>query len=109
MTITTPSRPADSTANAPAPYTGFDRLFIGGRWVTGRSEHKLQPIDPYHQTVILEIPAANKRDIEDAYQAAQRAQVAWAGTLPSQRSRDSRPITGFRCSIPRAPIPSDRG
>ncbi|OUL35799.1 aldehyde dehydrogenase family protein [Nostoc sp. 106C] len=85
MTATTPSGTTD-TASAPVPYTGFDRLFIGGRWVAGRSEHKLRPIDPYRQQVILEIPAADKRDLEDAYQTAQRAQVAWAQTLPSERS-----------------------
>ncbi|BAY09115.1 aldehyde dehydrogenase family protein [Calothrix sp. NIES-2098] len=86
MTATTPSRTNNSTANAPAPYTGFDRLFIDGRWVAGRSEHKLRPIDPYRQQVILEIPAADRRDLEDAYQAAQHAQKAWAQTLPSERS-----------------------
>jgi aldehyde dehydrogenase (NAD+) len=86
MTTTTPNRTTDSTSNAPAPYTGFDHLFIGGHWVTGRSEHKLRPINPYRQDVIMEIPAADKRDLEDAYQEAQRAQVAWAEALPSERS-----------------------
>lgn len=86
MTTTIPNRTTDSTSNTPTPYTGFDRLFIGGRWITGRSEHKLQPINPYRQDVILEIPAADQHDIEDAYQAAQRAQVAWAQALPSERS-----------------------
>ncbi|WP_414585586.1 hypothetical protein [Scytonema sp. PCC 10023] len=37
MTTTTPNRTTDSTSHAPAPYTGFDRLFIGGRWVTGKT------------------------------------------------------------------------
>ncbi|MGE5655353.1 MAG: aldehyde dehydrogenase family protein [Actinomycetota bacterium] len=86
MTTTIPNRTTDSTSNTPTPYTGFDRLFIGGRWIAGRSEHKLQPINPYRQDVILEIPAADQHDIEDAYQAAQRAQVAWAQALPSERS-----------------------
>jgi len=70
--------------------------FIGARWVTGRSEHKVRPINPYRQDVIMEIPAADKRDLEDAYQEAQRAQVAWAEALPSERSLDphSTPSTG---------------
>ncbi|MEW5858604.1 MAG: hypothetical protein AB1861_14655 [Cyanobacteriota bacterium] len=66
MTTTTPNRTTDSTSNAPAPYSGCDRLFIAGCWVTGRSEHKLQSIDPYRQDVIMEIPAADKPDLEDA-------------------------------------------
>ncbi|MDZ7962706.1 MAG: aldehyde dehydrogenase family protein [Aulosira sp. DedQUE10] len=78
MTATTPSRTTNSNANAPAAYTGFERLFIGGRWVTGRSEHKLQVINPYTQQPILEIPAADKRNLDEAYQQAQHAQIAWA-------------------------------
>lgn len=87
MTATTPNRTTHTALNAPAPYTGFDRLFIDGRWVTGRSEHKISPIDPYRQSVIMEIPAADLRDVEDAYQSARRAQVAWADMLPSERSQ----------------------
>lgn len=86
MTTATSPPKATPGSNAPAPYTGFDRLFIGGRWVTGGSQRILQPIDPYRQTVLLEIPAADKRDVEDAYQEAQRAQVTWAEALPSERS-----------------------
>ncbi|BAY33793.1 aldehyde dehydrogenase [Nostoc carneum NIES-2107] len=87
MTATTPSRPTNTNANTPAPYTGFERLFIGGRWVTGRSEHKLTVINPYNQQPILEIPAADQRDLDDAYQQAQQAQIAWAEVLPSERSQ----------------------
>ncbi|MEH2109222.1 aldehyde dehydrogenase family protein [Nostoc sp.] len=91
MTTTTPNRTTSSNpSNSPVPYTGFDRLFIGGRWVTGRSEHKLQPINPYRQEVIMEILAADTRDLEDAYQEAQRTQVVWAEALPSERSLDSK-------------------
>ena len=100
MTTTTPNQTAGSASNAPAPYTGFDCLFIGGRWVAGHSEHKLRPINPYRQDVIMEIPAADKRDLEYAYQEAQRAQVAWAEKLPSERSavmRRASQIMEARC------------
>jgi aldehyde dehydrogenase (NAD+) len=86
MTTTTPNRTTNSHPNSRPPYTGFDRLLIAGHWVTGRSDRKLRPIDPYRQTVITEIPAADAQDIEDAYQSARRAQVAWAEKLPSERS-----------------------
>lgn len=86
MTTTIPNQTTNSNPNSPAPYTGFDRLLIAGRWVTGRSQHKLRPIDPYRSSVITEIPAADIADIEDAYQEARRAQVAWAEKLPSDRS-----------------------
>jgi aldehyde dehydrogenase (NAD+) len=35
----------------------------------------------------MEIPAADLRDVEEAYQSARRAQVAWAEMLPSERSQ----------------------
>lgn len=92
MTAVTPQRPAP-TGQAPAPYSGFDRLFIGGRWVHGSSEHRLKPIDPYRQTPILEIPAANQQDIDTAYETARQAQVDWGHTLPSQRSQIMRRAT----------------
>lgn len=85
MTATAPKRPPQSTA--PTPYTGLDRLFIGGRWVQGRSEHKVTLIDPYRKTSIAEFQAASEQDIQEAYQAAKKAQVEWAQALPSERSR----------------------
>ncbi|MBE8966379.1 hypothetical protein IQ277_09020 [Nostocales cyanobacterium LEGE 12452] len=90
MTTTTPNRTTSSNySNSPVPYTGFDRLFIGGRWFTVRSEHKLQPINPYRQDAIVEIPAADKRGLEDAYQQAQRTQAAWAEALPRDSKQPS--------------------
>ncbi|MCY6493537.1 aldehyde dehydrogenase family protein [Leptolyngbya sp. GGD] len=85
MTATAPKRPPQSTA--PTPYTGLDCLFIGGRWVQGRSEHKVTLIDPYRKTSIAEFQAASEQDIQEAYQAAKKAQVEWAQALPSERSR----------------------
>lgn len=87
MTATIPNPTSQPAKQAPAPYSGFDRLFIGGRWVAGRSEHKVSPIDPYRQTSIMEIPAANQQDIDAAYQSAQKAQIEWAKALPSERSK----------------------
>jgi aldehyde dehydrogenase (NAD+) len=86
MTTTTSNHTTNSTTNSLTPYTGFDRLFIAGRWVTGRSERKVKSFNPYRQEVITEIPAADTRDIEDAYQEARRAQISWAAKLPSERS-----------------------
>lgn len=86
MTATAPRKTPQPAGNAPTPYTELDRLFIGGKWVGGRSEHRLSPIDPYRQTAIMEIPAANQQDIDEAYETAQKAQKDWAKTSPSERS-----------------------
>jgi aldehyde dehydrogenase (NAD+) len=66
------------------PYTGFDQLPIGGEWRRGKTR-ALKNLDPYTGEVILEIPQANRNDLDDAYAAATRAQENWAGELPSVR------------------------
>ncbi len=87
MTATAPTQISPTADKTPTPYDGFDRLYIGGRWITGHSEHKVSPIDPYRQTTIMEIAAANQQDIDEAYQTAKQAQVEWANALPSDRSK----------------------
>jgi aldehyde dehydrogenase (NAD+) len=88
MTATMPTQtPQPTDQNRHSPYTNFDRLFIDGRWVAGRSEHTVQSINPYSQSPLLEIPAANQQDIDTAYQAARRAQKSWAATPPSDRAK----------------------
>ncbi|HTJ57186.1 MAG TPA: hypothetical protein VL418_06435 [Devosiaceae bacterium] len=55
------------------PYSGFDRLPIGGEWRQGKMR-ALKDIDPYTDEVLLEIPQADRGDLDDAYAAAARAQ-----------------------------------
>jgi aldehyde dehydrogenase (NAD+) len=87
MTAIIPSQTTHATNNVPTPYTELDRLFIGGRWVTGQSEYKITSIDPYRQTPIMEISAANQQDLDETYRTAKQAQIEWGKTLPSDRSR----------------------
>jgi aldehyde dehydrogenase (NAD+) len=67
------------------PYIGFDRLPIGGEWRQGKRS-ALRNSDPYTGKVIIEIPQADRNDLDDAYTAAARAQDAWASELPSTRA-----------------------
>ena len=41
------------------PYSGFDRLPIGGEWRPGRM-HALRDIDPYTDEVLIENPQADR-------------------------------------------------
>ena len=50
------------------PYSGFDRLPIGGEWRQGKMR-ALKDIDPYTDAVLLEIPQADRSDLDDAYAA----------------------------------------
>lgn len=70
----------------PQPYTDFDRLPIGGGWRRGNSGHVLADRDPYTGQVILEIPQADRTDLDEAYSSAATAQVAWAAELAGTRA-----------------------
>jgi aldehyde dehydrogenase (NAD+) len=65
-------------------YSGFDRLPIGGEWRQGKMR-ALKDIDPYTDEVLLEIPQADRGDLDDAYAAAARAQTTWAQEPASTR------------------------
>ena len=45
----------------------------------------LKDIDPYTDAVLLEIPQADRSDLDDAYAAAARAQTTWAQEPASTR------------------------
>jgi aldehyde dehydrogenase (NAD+) len=70
---------------APKRYSGFDGQYIAGSWRPGKQGEKRVDIDPYSGETLTEIVQANARDLDEAYQAAQKAQVAWASLLPSER------------------------
>jgi aldehyde dehydrogenase (NAD+) len=69
-----------------SPYTGFDRLFIGGAWRQGKGQKALKDCNPYTGETILEIPEGGRDDLEEAYSAAANAHPNWAATLPSERA-----------------------
>ena len=86
--LSTQGDPMNIHAQAPIakqqPYSGFDRLPIGGEWRQGKMR-ALQDIDPYTGEVLLEISQADRSDLDDAYAAAARAQTAWAQEPASTR------------------------
>jgi aldehyde dehydrogenase (NAD+) len=75
---------AQAEVAKPQPYSGFDRLPIGGEWRRGKMR-PLKDIDPYTDEVLLEIPQADRGDLDDAYAAAARAQTTWAQEPASTR------------------------
>jgi aldehyde dehydrogenase (NAD+) len=77
-------------ANAAAPgaraYQNFDTLFIDGRWSAGGSKPKPN-LNPWTEQPIGDMAQANEADLNAAYDAASRAQPAWAAMLPSERAQ----------------------
>ena len=69
-----------------SPYTGFDRLPIGGVWRPGKGQRPLRDHNPYTGEVILEIPEGDRSDLEGAYASAAKAQPGWAAMLSAERA-----------------------
>lgn len=62
-----------------------NKQFINGEWKTGQSDKTIKNVNPYTGEEIGVIQSANEDDLDQAYQAAKKAQVEWASTVPSKR------------------------
>lgn len=76
----------NETKTAPAPYTGLDKLFIAGTWRDGGSGEKARDVNPYNDETLAEHVLASKQDVQDAFEAAKKAQVMWRETPPAVRA-----------------------
>ncbi len=72
--------------DAPRPYSGLNDQYINGAWRPGRSGVKGKDTDPYTSETIAEIALADQSDLDEAYQAAAKAQPVWAAALPADRT-----------------------
>lgn len=75
------------THHTPVPYTGFEKLYMDGRWVMGRSSHVVRVTDPYDESLLTEIPGASEADMNQAFESAKKAQPAWAAAAPAERAQ----------------------
>lgn len=78
--------PVDHSVFVPRPYDGFAGQFIAGRWVAGTAGKTVVDRNPYDGSVLAEIAQASISDLDQAFDAAHRAQVEWAFTQPSERA-----------------------
>ena len=67
-------------------YSGFEKQSIAGEWKAGRGKGRLADHNPYNGEVLVEIPHADERDLDEAHAAAVKAQKGWGATLPADRS-----------------------
>lgn len=58
----------------------FTRQFINGQWREGASTSTISNYNPYTGEELMTIQGANQADLDDAYLAAQQAQVIWEAT-----------------------------
>ena len=69
-----------------SPYSNFDQLFINGQWRHGKGAKILRDLNPYDGSTLVEIPHANRDDLDEAYRGAAKAQHAWAVLIPGERA-----------------------
>jgi aldehyde dehydrogenase (NAD+) len=51
----------------------FDKLFIGGKWVSPASNDVLSVVSPFTESVLAEVPHASRQDVDRAVTAAREA------------------------------------
>lgn len=76
----------------PACYTRFEQLWIDGQWRQGQSKRVNQDRNPYTGDLLVEIPQADRADLDAAYAAAAKAQPAWAALTPGERASMMRKV-----------------
>ncbi|OFW76557.1 MAG: aldehyde dehydrogenase [Alicyclobacillus sp. RIFOXYA1_FULL_53_8] len=60
----------------------LSKQYIAGEWRDGFSQNRFLDLNPYDGSTVAEIRLASVQDIDEAYQAAQRAQREWAKVNP---------------------------
>lgn len=76
----------ENNKEAPPVYSNFDRLPINGQWRHGKGAKVLRDLNPYDGSTLVEIPHANREDMDEAYRGAVRAQQAWSALIPGARA-----------------------
>lgn len=63
----------------------FTKQYINGNWKLGSSEKNIENINPYTGQKIVTIQSANKKDLDEAFQAAKVAQPKWADMTVAEK------------------------
>ena len=63
----------------------YDRLFIGGKWVTPSTSEQIQVISPVTEEPVAAVPAASVADVDRAVAAARTAFSGWSTTPLPER------------------------
>jgi malonate-semialdehyde dehydrogenase (acetylating)/methylmalonate-semialdehyde dehydrogenase len=61
--------------------------YVGGHWVTPRSDRQLDVVNPATQSVLARVPLSDRDDLEHAVSAARAAFPAWRSRSTIERAR----------------------
>ncbi|UIJ34443.1 gamma-aminobutyraldehyde dehydrogenase [Allobranchiibius sp. GilTou73] len=63
------------------------RNFIGGAYVDGRGEERLDLVSPVTAKVVAQAPISGQADVDAAYAAAEKGFAEWGQVTPSERQQ----------------------
>jgi aldehyde dehydrogenase (NAD+) len=66
-------------------FTELAHQYIDGEWKPGSGSWDIIDFNPYDGEKLASIPVATANEVDQAYRAAERAQVGWAATNPYTR------------------------
>jgi aldehyde dehydrogenase (NAD+) len=81
-----PATQHETLTGSPRRYSGYYGQYIDGEWRPGRGGRTLTDTDPYSGETLAEIALAERADVDEAYQAAAKAQGSWADKPPAERA-----------------------
>lgn len=70
----------------PRHYSNLALQPLAGEWRQGRSERRLEVLDPFTQQSLLSLNLATRDDLDEAFLAAREAQKDWAAMAPAARA-----------------------
>ncbi|MFV0457505.1 MAG: aldehyde dehydrogenase [Actinomycetales bacterium] len=78
----------------PESLPSYDKLFIGGHWVTPSSDAKIEVISPVNEKVLATVPEAKEADMDAAVAAARKAfdEGPWPRMTPAERAEALRRV-----------------
>lgn len=74
------------TINNASAYSDFDLQYIAGSWQQGQDDSVNTDTNPYNGETLVKIKHASKQQLDEAYQAAKKAQSEWAQQSPAARA-----------------------
>ena len=74
------------TINNASAYSDFDLQYIAGSWQQGQDDSVNTDTNPYNGETLVKIKQASKQQLDEAYQAAKKAQSEWAQQSPAARA-----------------------
>ena len=77
---------SDNNSSNHKAYSNFDLQYIAGEWIKGEDDSVNTNTNPFNGETLVEIQQATDTQLDEAYQAAQKAQIEWAKTMPAERA-----------------------